>query len=68
MAKSTEQNIFTNVLKIPNKLLQIFGIFYFKVITTCKTDAVSTLESYGLDAVIDYTGTDYSRDIKLCGP
>ncbi|XP_059483495.1 reticulon-4-interacting protein 1 homolog, mitochondrial-like [Neocloeon triangulifer] len=48
--------------------VQMLKAFGSRVVTTCKTDAVPTLESFGLEAVIDYTSPDYSRDIKMCGP
>jgi hypothetical protein len=46
----------------------IYKKHYVQVVSTCKTDAVPILESYGIEAVIDYTSPDYARDIKTCGP
>ncbi|XP_065347775.1 reticulon-4-interacting protein 1 homolog, mitochondrial-like [Cloeon dipterum] len=48
--------------------VQMLRAWGSRVVATCKTDAVPTLESFGLEAVLDYTSPDFARDVKLCGP
>ncbi|XP_057298958.1 reticulon-4-interacting protein 1 homolog, mitochondrial-like isoform X2 [Hydractinia symbiolongicarpus] len=47
------------------QLCQSFG---HDVFTTCATDGIKILNNIGIKNVIDYTSTNYLRDLESCGP
>jgi NADPH:quinone reductase-like Zn-dependent oxidoreductase len=49
------------------QLKRVLSVIYcsvYQVVTTCRPDAVSLLESFGTDCVIDYTHSDAEKQIR----
>lgn len=45
-------------------LKRLFSVYLYKVVATCRADAVPLLESFGADCVVDYTHPDAEKQIR----